>query len=125
LYDDCGTPTGLTNNTAEDISTCGDGIDVAWTGNVVDWGDTTFRAGDIDEMATRTYDVIRNGAHRATGVAYGTTHYIDTWTSNNVPYLYQIEYNNACGLSAITTGDTATDYDYDTLVDAKLIFHTM
>lgn len=97
----CSAPGGLTNNTAADQSACADtGILVSWAADAGSWGDTG---------GTRTYDVLRNGAAIATGIAYGTTSYVDNTGTNGTTYTYSVRYNNGCGSSSTTTGAQAAD----------------
>ena len=96
-------PSGLTNNTAVDFGLCSDtGVQVAWAQDVSNWNDTCC-------LGVRTYDVLRNGIAIASGLAYGTTTYIDTTDVDGTSYTYSVRYNNACGQGAATTGAAASD----------------
>ncbi len=95
-------PSGLTNNTATDVSPCeATGIQITWTADPSNWGD--------NNIGTRTYDILRNSTPIATGLPYGTTSYIDETAVAGTTYTYQVRYNNGCGLSNTTTGAQATD----------------
>ena len=98
----CAIPSGLTNNTATDVSGCADtGVLISWNQNPTNWGD----AGD----GTRTYDIVRSGTDIQTGITYGTTTFTDTTGTNGTSYTYRVRYNNGCGENALTTGASATD----------------
>jgi uncharacterized protein YcnI len=95
-------PSGLTNNTAADIDACNTtGIQITWAKDPTNWGD--------NNVGSRTYDILRNGSPIATGLAYGTTTYVDNTAVAGTQYTYQVRYNNGCGLSSSTTGAQATD----------------
>ena len=97
----CSAPSGLTNNTAADQGNCADtGVRVTWAADPSNWGDSS---------GTRTYDVLRNGAAIASGLAYGTTSYVDNTGVNGTTYTYSVRYNNGCGFSATTSGAQAAD----------------
>ena len=55
------------------------------------------------------YDVLRDGTSIATGIAYGTTTYIDITGSNNVAYIYAVRYYNSCAQTYTTPGAAAAD----------------
>ena len=98
----CDTPSGLSNNTASDLDACADtGVEITWNADPGDWGD--------DGSGTRTYDVLRNGSAIATGLAYGTTSFVDVNGANGTSFSYSVRYNNGCGASALTSGATAAD----------------
>ena|GEM_PF-3437299 len=93
----CQNPSGLTNNSAEDSGTCPNtSVTVTWNQDPSNWGDTG--------SGTRTYDVLRDGSPIQTGIAYGTTSYIDTTVEKGTHYDYSVKYNNDCGLSSETAG---------------------
>jgi hypothetical protein len=100
-------PASLTNNTAADVSACADsGVTVTWSADVGSWGD--------GGTGTRTYTILRNGSAIASGgclgpIAYGTTTCTDTTGTNGTAYTYAVTYGNGCGLTATTTGVSATD----------------
>ena len=103
IVDAVGTaPTGLTNNTAADLSACADtGVRITWTADPTNWGD--------GGSGTRTYNVLRGATTIATNLAYGITTFIDTGGTNGTAYTYTVRYNNGCALNATTTGASATD----------------
>lgn len=95
-------PTLTANSTAIDTDTCIDGgITISWPTDPGNWGD--------GGSGTRTYDVLRDGAAVETGIAQGTTSSVDLTGVNGTAYLYQVRYNNGCGLDATTTGDNGND----------------
>jgi hypothetical protein len=98
----CNAPTGLTNNSAADASAQDDtGVLVSWSVDAANWND--------GGSGTRTYDVLRDGTPIATGLAYGTTSYVDTTGVNGQSYTYSVRYKNGCGSTATTTGAQASD----------------
>jgi hypothetical protein len=101
-YVTCANPSGLTNNTAQDVDQCVDtGVVVTWTADPSDWGD----AG----AGTRSYSVLRDGTAIQPGIAYGTTVYTDTTGTNGTSYTYAVRYMNGAGLSSDTAGAQASD----------------
>jgi len=102
IIDCCELPSGYGNNTASDLDPCADtGVQVSWDQDPAEWGD--------GGAGTRTYDVLRDAAPLQTGIAYGTTSWIDVTGSNGTSYDYSVRYNNGCGESAVTQGAAATD----------------
>ncbi len=98
----CAAPSGLSNNTAADVSACADtGVSITWSANPSDWGD--------GGSGTRTYSVLRDGNVIASNIAYGTTTYTDTTGTNGVTYTYKIRYVNGCASYTETAGATAAD----------------
>jgi len=101
----CSAPAGLNApGTSDPSGDCGaGGVQVAWNQDAGDWGD--------GGSGTRTYDVLRDGADLVTGVAYGTTTYLDATAASGASYNYSIRYNNGCGDSAATGQTAGTDVD--------------
>ena len=96
------TPTVIANSSAVDTDNCIDaGITVSWPVDPHDWGDNS--------AGTRSYDVLRDGSPIQSGIAFGTTSFIDTTGDNGTAYLYQVRYANGCGFDATTTGDNGND----------------
>lgn len=95
-------PTGITNNTAADVSGCEDsGVLIAWAADPAEWNDA--------DSGTRTYNVYRDGSTLVTGLTYGTTSYIDTTGTNGLSYLYSVRYTSGCNYVAYTDGAYASD----------------
>jgi N-acetylneuraminic acid mutarotase len=95
-------PSGLPTVTTEDLNGCTDsGVRVTWAMDPADWGDGGTGA--------RTYDVLRDGAPIAAGLAYGTTHFDDSEGNPTTTYLYSVQYNNGCSLSGLTEGMAGAD----------------
>ena len=94
-------PSGLTNNTAADVSHCADtGVIISWFAPG-DWGDNGY--------GTRIFEVLRDGNVIATVGAIQWT-YTDTTGTNGVYYTYTVRYINGCNLSATTSpGESAAD----------------
>ena len=98
----CIKPTGIQNNIASDPNACvEDGILISWQADAGYWGD--------GNQGDRTYDVLRNNLPLASGLAYGTTNFLDTSGTTCSYYLYSVRYNNGCGLSTATEGAWAND----------------
>jgi len=98
----CPVPTVPTGISVADANACAySGVRVNWAADATNWGD--------GGSGTRTYDVLRAGAAIATGIAYGTTQYIDTTGANGTTYSYAVRYYNGCGQNAATTGASAAD----------------
>jgi hypothetical protein len=94
-------PSGLSNNSASDVSGCIDsGVLVSWPAPS-NWGDRG--------TSTRTFDILRDSTAIATGLSEATLSYSDTTGVNGTSCLYQVRANNGCGLSTTTTGVSAAD----------------
>ncbi|OGF61375.1 MAG: hypothetical protein A2Y62_05740 [Candidatus Fischerbacteria bacterium RBG_13_37_8] len=95
-------PSGLTNNTAVDMSSCSDsGIEINWQKDVSDWGDSF--------IGERTYFVLRNGTQVSNALPYGVTTYVDTSGEPQTTYQYSIRYVNGCTMSNDTDGTPSAD----------------
>jgi hypothetical protein len=94
-------PSGLTNNTAADISSCGDtGVGISWAPDPLNWGDNGY--------GNRSYQILRDGIAICTTPPDNCG--VDTIGNNGQMYTYAVRYINGCGLSADTTGATAMDW---------------
>lgn len=94
----CDRPSGLSAPSAEDVGgVCTDsGVKISWAANPTTWGDE----GVTDPY--RGYRVLRNGEDVSGFLPFGTTSFMDTGGSDNIPYDYKVRYENDCGV----TGDT-------------------
>jgi len=102
----CNAPSGLTNNTAVDVDSCVDtGVRISWAQDPTNWGD--------NNIGIRTYDVLRDGSAIASGLAYGTTSFVDTTGINGQTYTYTVRYNNGCSLSLSTAPGAQAADNYD------------
>jgi hypothetical protein len=96
----CASPSGITNNSAADISTCDTGVQITWTAPS-QWGD--------DSTSGRNFDIFRDGSPIATGIPNGTSSHIDDTGANGTSYTYAVRHNNSCGMSFTTAGAAAAD----------------
>ncbi len=97
----CTAPSGLTNNTAADVSCADTGVLVTWARDAGNWAD--------GGGGSRTYDVLRGAVTVASSLAYGTTTFTDLGGINGTTYTYTVLYRNGCGLTATTAGASAAD----------------
>ncbi len=106
---------GLTNNNAENVG-C-PAVKIKWR------KDPNGYRGD-NGSGTRTYDILRNDEVIVSGLAYGTTEYIDTTCPVYQTNTYKVCYNNGCGKSSVTSGENAITYpEPETAKVYKVIDH--
>lgn len=96
----CSTPSGMQNNTAEDLDPCADtGVQIIWQ-DPSNWGDSG---------GTRYFVVLRNGVDISGNLSQGTHSFIDNTGTNGTVYNYQVKGINGCGNSITSSGDSGVD----------------
>lgn len=99
----CSNPSGMQNNTSEDLDPCADtGVQITWQAPS-NWGDFG---------GTRYFVVLRNGADISGNLPEWTNIYTDNTGANGTTYIYQVRAINGCGNTITTSGSGAADNVY-------------
>ena len=102
----CQVPSGMPNNTAEDLNPCNvSGIQISWQ-DPSNWGDRG--------NGTRYFQVLRDGVNISGNLSSSTHSYVDSTTSSGINYYYQVKAINGCGQSYTTSGTQVADISYST-----------
>lgn len=100
----CAIPSGMPNNSAQDLDPCSlTGIQINWQ-EPSNWGDRG--------NGTRYFQVLRDGIDVSGNLSSSIKSYIDNKTSPGINYHYQVKAINGCGESYSTSGITIMDNSY-------------
>ncbi|MEJ5167203.1 MAG: PKD domain-containing protein, partial [Thermoanaerobaculia bacterium] len=99
----CSNPSGMQNNTSEDLDPCIDtGVQIIWQ-PPSNWGDFG---------GNRYFVVLRNGVDISGNLSEWTYIYTDNTGTNGTSYIYQVKAINGCGNTITTLGSSGIDNVY-------------